>query len=187
MTQESRTISRILRVNHAGEYGAIRIYGAQVFISKFFWRDLVAPLLQLQSHEVEHCRIFRTAMITRGARPCRTMWLWSKGGLLLGALTALMGPKAIWATTEIVERNVHKHLDDQLHFLRLRDTELYNAILEIQTEEEGHMTLAQSNKGHETFLTRALHHPISWSIDTLIWLSTQGDSIRMRRDLEASA
>lgn len=176
-------IARIVRVNHAGEYGAIRIYGAQILVSSVLWKSLTTELRELQSHEITHCEMFRTAMPARRSRPCRTMWLWSWGGWGLGFLTALMGPKVIWTCTEIVEDRVHHHLSAQLHFLTNRDPELRDMIASIQTEEEGHLTLARNHVGKHSALTRALAAPIALAVEAVIWLSTWGDSARMNRDL----
>ncbi|MGB7321093.1 MAG: demethoxyubiquinone hydroxylase family protein [Albidovulum sp.] len=181
------TIARIVRVNHAGEYGAIRIYGAQVFVSRWLWRKLVAPLTELRGHEIEHCGFFAAAMPARQSRPCRTMWLWSMGGWLLGFFCALLGPKAIWTCTEAVERKVHHHLNDQLTYLRGKDEDLYQLIDSIRSEEEGHVSLAVENKGSDSAWTRLLAVPIRLAIDVVIWLSTWGDSARMQRDLREAA
>lgn len=183
-TASDISIARIVRVNHAGEYGAIQIYGAQILVSSFLWKSLVAPLSELRSHEIAHCKLFKDAMPARGSRPCRTMWLWSKGGWFLGFVTALLGPKAIWICTEVVEDNVHHHLADQLHYLDGKDPELFDLIQSIQAEEEGHLHLARQNKGAENFVSRSLSFKISMSVDAVIWLSTWGDSARMRRDLK---
>lgn len=188
MTEAERiSVARILRVNHAGEFGAIRIYGAQVAFSRALWPSLVSPLTELRSHEIRHCTVFRDAMPSRNARPCRAMWLWGCGGWALGAMTALLGPKAIWACTEAVEDVVHDHLDAQIAFLRPLGSELANTIAEIQTEEEGHLALAKSNKGADSSLTSLLDRIIRPTVHGLVWLSTNGDSARMRRDLEAAA
>src|SRR5262249_134028 len=111
------TIQRILKVNHAGEYGAIRIYGAQIAIARRFYPDIVGILSDIRAHEIRHCWLFRDAMPYRSARPCRVMAFWSLGGFVLGLVTALMGQRMIWICTEAVESAVHRHLEDQLAFL----------------------------------------------------------------------
>src|SRR6266478_5663769 len=88
------TIARILKVNHAGEYGAIRIYRAQISVAKRLYPDIAPFLAETLSHENNHCAMFRAAMPQRDARPCRIMALWGNGGLVLGFLTALLGVKA---------------------------------------------------------------------------------------------
>lgn len=149
LTPDQTSVARILRVNYAGEYGAIRIYGAQIAVSRRPFPALVEMLEELRSHEIIHCQTFTDAMPSRGARPCRAMGLWSKGGWLLGFLTALMGPRAIWTCTEAVEDVVHEHLDAQLAFLLSRDVELHGQIAAIQEEEAGHLSLARQQKGSD--------------------------------------
>ena len=112
--REALTIARIVRVNHAGEYGAIRIYGAQISAARSRFPDMVPVLANMLDHEKQHCAAFFAAMPARGSRPCRVMSLWSLGGWLLGFLTALAGRQAIWICTAAVEAAVHRHLDDQL-------------------------------------------------------------------------
>ena len=101
MTQVARLSAiRIAKVNHAGEYGAIRIYGAQIAVCRRFWPKLADRLSELKAHEVIHCQLFASALAERGGRPCRAMYLWSMGGWLLGAISALFGPNQVWACTE---------------------------------------------------------------------------------------
>ena len=130
--RDALTIARIVRVNHAGEYGAIRIYGAQIGVSEHRYPDVTPALAEMLSHEKKHCAAFFAAMPARQSRPCRVMSLWSLGGWLLGFATALMGRQAIWICTAAVEAAVHRHLDDQLAFLADRDRELYDVIMGIR-------------------------------------------------------
>ncbi|MBX2853462.1 MAG: demethoxyubiquinone hydroxylase family protein [Rhodobacteraceae bacterium] len=180
----AHAIARICKVNHAGEYGAIRIYGAQIFVSRLLWPRLTTELGELRAHEIQHCRIFKEAMPSRGARPCRIMPLWSVGGWVLGFVTALLGPRAIWACTEAVEATVHRHLNDQIAFLANRDERLRQEILAIRDEEEGHLTLARERMGARDWLARRLYPIIEISVDGVIWLSTWGESAKMVRDLD---
>ena len=75
--REALAIARICRVNHAGEFGAIRIYGAQVFVARRLWPDVVPDLEDMLADERRHCDLFRAAMPARQSRPCRVMRLWS--------------------------------------------------------------------------------------------------------------
>jgi ubiquinone biosynthesis monooxygenase Coq7 len=181
------SIARIARVNHAGEYGAIRIYGAQHAVARLFWPNVAAKIAELRGHEIEHCRLFREAMRLRGIRPCRAMYVWSIGGYALGAVTAIFGRKMIWACTEAVEDTVHHHLSAQLHYLQARDAALFTLIQGIQTEEESHLMLAIAEKGAPSPLTRAAEVVVRASVHLVVWLSTWGGSARMRRDLRAAA
>jgi 3-demethoxyubiquinol 3-hydroxylase len=184
---EITAIARIARVNHAGEYGAIRIYGAQHAVARLFWLDVAAKIAELRSHEIAHCRRFREAMRQRDIRPCRAMYFWSIGGYALGAVTAILGRKMIWACTEAVEDTVHHHLSAQLHYVQARDETLFTLIKDIQTEEEGHLSLAIAEKGTASPLTRVAETVVRASVHLVVWLSTWGGSSRMRRDLAGAA
>jgi ubiquinone biosynthesis monooxygenase Coq7 len=182
-SREALTIARIVKVNHAGEFGAIRIYSAQIIVARRLWPDVVPTLAEMLEHEKRHCAAFRGAMPGRNSRPCRIMQLWSWGGWLLGFLTALSGRRSIWTCTAAVEAAVHRHLDDQLHFLRTRDAELYGIIHEIQDEELSHLSHAEAQIVNPSAAQRSLRRFISVTTDVVIWLSTWGDSTRMARDL----
>src|ERR1051326_6819941 len=185
--RDALTVARIVKVNHAGEYGAIRIYRAQILIARRMFPDIAGDLEAMLAHEVDHCAAFRRAMTSRNARPCRIMELWSWGGYLLGLMTALMGRQSIWTCTAAVEAAVHRHLDDQLQFLAGRDQELHAIILEIREEELSHLNQAEMHLHAPNFFRRTLRSLISDVTDAVIWLSTWGDSTRMTRDLRRFA
>jgi 3-demethoxyubiquinol 3-hydroxylase len=181
--RDALTIARIVKVNHAGEYGAIRIYGAQIGVSARRFPDVVPALTDMLRHEKQHCAAFFAAMPARRSRPCRVMPLWSWGGWLLGFFTALMGRQAIWVCTAAVEAAVHRHLDDQLAFLAGRDRELHGIIMSIREEELSHLHHAESQIASLGAGSRLLRRLISDLTEVLIWLSTWGDSTRMMGDL----
>jgi ubiquinone biosynthesis monooxygenase Coq7 len=184
--QERLTVARILKVNHAGEYGAIRIYRAQISIAHRRYPDLVPFLEETLGHEISHCSLFLGAMPARHARPCRAMALWGNGGLVLGFLTGLLGRQGIWICTAAVEATVHRHLEDQLRFLRDRDADLCSLIKSIQREELMHLSYAEERIVVRTLWSRLLGAFVSKSVDAVIWLSTWGDSAKMARDLAAA-
>lgn len=183
--RDALTVARIVKVNHAGEYGAIRIYSAQLLVAGWFWPDCSPALAQMLRDERNHCAIFRAAMPPRRSRPCRVMQLWSYGGWLLGFLTACLGRQGIWACTAAVEATVHRHLDDQLAFLQDRDRELYRIILSIREEELAHLRHAEEHLPSPGLFQRILRVGIAAATDVLIWLSTWGDSSRMAHALHA--
>ena len=185
-SREHLTIARILKVNHAGEYGAIRIYRAQLFVSRYLYPDVAAFLELTLGHEINHCAKFRAAMPERQTRPCRIMALWGNGGYVLGLLTALLGRRGIWVCTAAVEATVHRHLNDQLHFLAGKDDELHALIMSIQDEELMHLHHAEGQIRTGGFWSGILNRVITVATDAVIWLSTWGDSSRMARDLAAS-
>jgi ubiquinone biosynthesis monooxygenase Coq7 len=183
--RDALTIARIVRVNHAGEFGAIKIYSAQLMVSGWFCPDCSPALAEMLRHERNHCAIFRAAMPSRRSRPCRVMHFWSYGGWVLGFFTACLGRSGIWACTAAVEAAVHRHLDDQLHFLQGRDSELHRIILSIREEELAHLRHAEEQLHSPGALLQLLRGAIAVTTDGLIWLSTWGDSSRMTRALKA--
>jgi ubiquinone biosynthesis monooxygenase Coq7 len=185
-TANELAVARILKVNHAGEYGAIRIYRAQIRVARRLYPDIVPFLEETLGHEIEHCALFRNAMPARGAKPCRVLSLWGNGGLVLGFLTALLGRQGIWICTEAVEATVHRHLDDQLHFLQTRDAELHVLIAAIQHEELHHLNYARERVTSRGPWMQLLFRLVARATDAVIWLSTWGDSTRMARDLAAA-
>jgi ubiquinone biosynthesis monooxygenase Coq7 len=186
VARDARAIARIVKVNHAGEFGAIRIYAAQIVVAARFCPDVVPALSRMLAHEREHCAAFQAAMPARDARPCRIMKLWSCGGWLLGFLMALLGRQGIWACTAAVEAAVHRHLDDQLRFLAERDRQLHWIIALIREEELSHLRHAENNLRSPSPLLKSLRITISRITDALIFLSTWGDSRRMSRDLRSA-
>lgn len=148
--------------------------------------ELLPFLRNTLEHEREHLIRFRTLMPARSAKPCRLMWIWSVGGAVLGGVTGLLGRKAILVCTEAVERTVHRHLDDQLVWLGERDVEMSAVIGEIQRQELGHMRFAEQAMGSANPLTQALRATIAMATESLIWLSTRGDSLRLARELRGA-
>jgi ubiquinone biosynthesis monooxygenase Coq7 len=178
------TVRRILKVDHAGETGAIRIYAAQIAVAQRFFPRIVPELDDMRRDEVEHCRLFRDAMPIRSARPCRVMALWSLGGYVLGFCTALLGERMVWVCTEAVEATVHKHLGDQLRFLSSRDPDLHGLILSIQEQELAHLSGAQAHQhGPMGAGYRFGFGLIGLLTSLMIWLSTWGDLGWMGREM----
>lgn len=181
-----RTVARLLKVNHGGEHGAIRIYGAQIIVARLLAPTLVSDLEALQAHERRHEQLFLALMPVRNARPCRLMWLWGVGGTALGGLTALAGQRGVRLCTEVVERTVHRHLGEQLAWLDRQptpDEPVRSVIADIREEETAHLAWAVGDRDGPTA------GPLAWLIEAvvegLIWLSTQGESARLSRELRA--
>ena len=181
----ARTIARIIKVNHAGEHGAIRIYRSQISIARWRCPDVVPVLEEMLAHEMSHRARFAEVMPSRRAKPCRMLFLWGIGGRVLGTGTALLGRNAIWACTAAVEEAVHRHLNDQLAFLSNRDQELYALIASIKSEELSHLDHAEKNLTSHGPIVRILRRSIDAAIEVLIFMSTSGDSVRMARALLA--
>ena len=182
-THDARTTARILRVNHGGEHADIRIYRGQIAFARLTCPDLLPFLRETLRHEERHLAIFRTLMPARKARPCRLMWLFGMGGAALGWITGLIGRGGVLACTEVVERTVHRHLQDQLQWLDGRDDELAAAIRDIQVEELQHLTFAESRRAPAGAVGRPLDTAIGVATEAVIWLTTRGESVRLARAL----
>jgi ubiquinone biosynthesis monooxygenase Coq7 len=131
---------RMIRVDHAGEYGAKRIYAGQMAVLK---HHTSAPLIEhMAKQEEKHLAFFEKAIAERGVRPTLLHPLWHAAGYALGAATALMGPRAAMACTEAVEDVIDRHYGDQLKQLGDSDPELSAAITEFRGEEAEHRATA---------------------------------------------
>lgn len=127
--------SRVLKVNHAGENGAVNIYAGQIFYARLTAPGMVAELAEFKSHEEGHRAIFWTELQRRNRPRCRSYWLCGLGGFALGLITGLLGRRAIAATTAAAERVVLRHLEHQHEHLRGKDDEAVRAIESIVAEE----------------------------------------------------
>jgi ubiquinone biosynthesis monooxygenase Coq7 len=81
MSPRTKFGDRVMKVNHAGEYGAIHIYTGQMFMARNRARALLAQLHEFKTHEERHRAIFATELQRRGVRRCRSYWLSGVGGL----------------------------------------------------------------------------------------------------------
>jgi ubiquinone biosynthesis monooxygenase Coq7 len=187
LNERQRLIRRILRVNHAGEHGAVSIYSAQMLHMGPRHDDLRRWLADTLEHERAHRASFRQAMPLRSARPCRALGVWRIGGWVLGCVTALLGRAGVLACTAAVERTVHGHLQEQIAFLTRHDIELAGLVAQIQREELGHLAYAESDPAFRRAPVRLLSPLIASATELLIAVSTRGDSIRLRRALRAEA
>src|SRR5215813_4210404 len=174
---ERRTVRRILRVNHAGEQGAISIYGAQIALAKARYPDLLPWLKETLQHEKLHRRAFLDLMPARATTPCPVASVWSVGGAVLGLVTALLGRRGVIVCTAAVERTVHKHLAEQIAYLSGRDEELADGIRRVQVEENEHLAFAEQRHDPRAPLARMLSAVISIVTEALICIATRGDSV----------
>jgi ubiquinone biosynthesis monooxygenase Coq7 len=167
-----KEIERIIRVDHAGERGAIGVYSAQLLVVRVLHKDLVIVLEEMLSHEREHYGTFSRLLKVRGIRHCYGLPLWALGGWVLGIITALLGRNAIWVCANSIETTVLHHLQWQLAFLKLHDAEAHAAVLSIKKDEEAHQEMGQRN-GRNSII----YQPIFWLVQRLtqfaIWLSTK--------------
>jgi len=114
-----RRIAEMLRVDHAGEYGAVAIYRGQqaVFRRNAGTQAIAKQLGEMEAEEQIHLNAFDDMLIERGVRPTAMGPLWNIAGYGLGVATALMGEKAAHACTEAVETVIEKHYAEQIDAL----------------------------------------------------------------------
>lgn len=161
---------RILKVDHAGEHGAVQIYRGQLLVSQLFWPKLRVELREFLEHERNHRRLFADQLSQRSIRRCRSFGLCGLGGFVLGLLTGLCGPSAIAATTVAVERVVLRHLAAQLAYLRDSDPDAYSTVVAIHADEQHHHDRAAFEMRQGRFWPRVLNPIVSASTETVIWL-----------------
>lgn len=182
---QRRIVQRILRVNHAGEQGAVSIYGAQIALAKARYPDLLPWLEETLQHEKRHRRTFLDLMPARATTPCPVASVWSVGGAILGFVTALLGRHGVIVCTAAVERTVHKHLVEQIAYLSGRDEELADGIRKVQVEENEHLAFAEERHDPQAPVARLLSGVISIVTEALIFIATRGDSMRLNAALRA--
>lgn len=167
-----KEVERILKLDQAGEYGAIYIYSAQLLIAHLFYKTIVSKLEEMISHEKEHYNTFNNLLIARSMEPFQIIKFWAVGGFILGFFTAIIGRKAIWICTDAVETTVLEHLEWQLEFLSKNDTEAHVAVLSIVADEKSHQEFGQTNGGSSIFYV-PIFFVVKKSTEFAIWLSTK--------------
>jgi ubiquinone biosynthesis monooxygenase Coq7 len=161
---------RVLKVNHAGENGAVNIYAGQLLIGRLTARDMLPQLREFRSHEVHHRHIFASELERRGLRRCRSYFLCGVGGYVLGCLTALCGRSAIAATTVAVERVVLSHLEQQIRALEIQDPTAVIAISRIIADERAHHDTSRKAVATNGFWFTIITPVVALSTEAVIWL-----------------
>ncbi len=143
-----RTVDAMIRVNHAGEYGAKRIYAGQLAVLPRGSADHAA-VLHMAEQEERHLAHFDALIAQRGVRPTLLHPIWHGAGFALGAVTAALGPEAAMACTVAVETEIDRHYGEQLEQLGDSDPALSAAIADFQADEVAHKAEALA-KGAES-------------------------------------
>ncbi|MEI5688108.1 demethoxyubiquinone hydroxylase family protein [Sphingomonas kyungheensis] len=134
----------MIRVDQAGEFGAIRIYAGQLAVLGDR-HPASRAIHHMASQEERHRAFFDDLIVKRGVRPTLFQPFWDKAGFALGAITAAIGPNAAMACTAAVETEIDKHYQQQIDDLGSSEPELSAAILEFQAEELEHRDHALAN------------------------------------------
>ncbi|XP_072240485.1 5-demethoxyubiquinone hydroxylase, mitochondrial [Leuresthes tenuis] len=130
--EEKEMMHQMLRVDHAGEYGANRIYAGQMAV---LGRTTTGPLIQqMWDQEKKHLAKFNEIIAENRVRPTVLLPIWNIAGFVLGASTALLGKEGAMACTVAVEESISEHYNSQIRALMERDPEKYTELLQIIKE-----------------------------------------------------
>jgi ubiquinone biosynthesis monooxygenase Coq7 len=162
-------IARMIRVDHAGEYGAQRIYQGQLAILRGARHEAV--LRHMQAQEEAHLTTFTRLIGDRQVRPTALLPFWHVAGFALGAATALLGPRAAMACTVAVEETIDEHYRAQTAILDPAETELHGHIEQFRAEELEHRAIGLENGAEQTPGYRALSAAIKAGCRLAIQLS----------------
>lgn len=138
---KDKMIDRLLRVDQAGEYGAVRIYQGQLAVLGKH-HPLQPTIQHMKEQEDVHLDRFNTLIRERGARPTLLTPLWHVAGFALGAGTALLGEKAAMVCTEAVETVIDEHYANQIAHLDEEEAPLAAELEKFRQEELEHKDTA---------------------------------------------
>ena len=136
--QTNRSVlEEIIRVDHAGEYGATRIYDGQIAV--FGKSSKIGKTIKhMADQEKEHIDKFNELILEHRVRPTALLPLWNIAGFALGASTALLGEKAAMACTVAVEKVIGEHYQEQIELLEDDHKELKKTISKFRDDELEH-------------------------------------------------
>lgn len=161
--------ARILRVDHAGEYGAVRIYDGQLAVAgRGRARDAIRRMAE---QEKRHLAAFDRLLPQRRVRPTLLHPLWHVAGFALGAATALLGERAAMACTVAVEEVIDEHYRGQAERLAESDPPLTATLLEFRADELAHRDTAIALGAEETLGYDLISGVIKAGSRLAIWLS----------------
>ena len=169
----SRTemIARMIRVDHAGEYGAARIYDGQLAV---LGHSPAAPVIRrMAEQEKRHLAAFDRLIAERRVRPTLLSPLWHAAGFALGAATALLGERAAMACTVAVEEVIDEHYRRQSEVLGDAEPALKSAIEDFRRDEVEHREIGLAHGAEQAPAYAALTAAIKAGSRLAIWLSTR--------------
>ncbi len=147
-------VSRMIRVDHAGEYGAERIYAGQLAVLGS--GDKGALLRHMKEQETHHKAVFSSLVARRRVRPTALLPLWHVAGFVLGAATAALGARAAMACTVAVEEAIDEHYASQAAELDENESELRQTIEAFRQEELEHRDIGLANEAELAPAYRAM-------------------------------
>lgn len=162
-------VARFLRVDQAGELGAVRIYqGQRAVLGKGRHGPLLAHMAKQEQH---HLDTFSKLIAERQVRPTALSPIWHVAGFVLGACTALLGERAAMACTVAVEEAIDEHYADQAARLGDAEPKLKATIEEFRAEELEHRDIGLANGAEQAPAYPLLSHAIKTGCKLAIWLS----------------
>ena len=137
-------IEEFIRVDHAGERGAIKIYEGQLLALNTIVKneELKKKIEEMQIHEREHCDYFEKEIKRRNIKPTKFLPLWDLLGVGLGFGSTLIGKKAAMLCTASVEEVIDKHYQNQIDQLKNDEKELKSKIVKFRDDELHHKNIA---------------------------------------------
>ena len=157
-----KILEEIIRVDHAGERGAIKIYEGQLLALKTLKQDdtLKDTIEEMKEHEKEHLEYFEKEIQKRKIKPTYFLPLWDVMGVALGFGTALLGKKATMLCTASVEEVIEDHYKNQIKKLGNDELELKAKIEKFQSDETDHKNIAYelgaTNKGIYSIMDKVI-------------------------------
>ena len=163
-------LEEIIRVDHAGEYGATRIYDGQIAV--FGKNSKIGKTIQhMADQEQEHIQKFEELIVKNRVRPTALMPLWNVAGYALGVSTALLGEKAAMACTVAVETVIGNHYGEQLSLLEDDQKELKKTIKRFKADELEHHDIGIAHDAEKTPGYKVLSKVIELGCKTAIEIS----------------
>ena len=137
-------VEEFIRVDHAGERGAIKIYEGQLLALNTLIKDedLKKTIEEMKSHEKVHCEYFENEIRKRNIKPTKLLPLWDILGVALGFGSTIMGKKAAMLCTASVEEVIDKHYQNQINQLEIDEKNLKNKIIKFREDEIYHKDIA---------------------------------------------
>ena len=137
-------VDEFIRVDHAGERGAVKIYEGQLLALNTVVKDddLEKLIREMKSHEKEHCDFFEKEIKKRNIKPTKFLPLWDLLGVGLGFGSTLLGKKAAMLCTASVEEVIDKHYQNQIDQLDSREKELKKNLIKFREDELQHKDIA---------------------------------------------
>ena len=142
-----KKLQEFIRVDHAGERGAIKIYEGQLLALSTLIKDeeLKKTIAQMKKHEEEHCIFFEDEIKKRNIKPTKLLPLWDLLGLGLGFGSTLLGKKATMLCTASVEEVIDDHYKNQIDQIGPDEINLRDNIIKFRKDELHHKDIAYEN------------------------------------------